>query len=504
MTDVAETQVDASPPPRSAGRIIVRNTLFGIGGQFALRVANFIFTILVVRTLGDESFGQYSIVLAWAGLFGVIGDLGINQYLAREIARDKNKANELYWDTVVLRAILALIASIITIGGAILFTDYPPEIILGIALFTATYYFAAITAPQQSVLTGNERIDVLAVMTVISQIAYMVLSGLFLFLGFDFVWLVLAGVINMPLVIFLQGAVIRRNKLGPPAFRLNRDLWWSLIRAGMPFAAVQLSLSFAYRVDTIFLSSYVDDATVGLYNAAYRLTMTMLTLSGAFNDAVLPTLAKEHANNPSTVRAWYHTSVRVMLMIALPIAVGGSLLSQQIIGIYGQDFLPASIAFAILIWDIPFVMYHSFCGNIATSIKRESRAARIYVSVGILNVVLNTFLIPQFGIVAACFVTVLTDFFGAALFYSLLRKELGPGLKLRTLLWTGVAAIIMGALVYLLNALGIFTVIVVGIGILCYGILIWLLPAFTNEERHQIREVLRRLAGRVPRLVHSA
>ncbi|MBZ0302135.1 MAG: polysaccharide biosynthesis C-terminal domain-containing protein, partial [Anaerolineae bacterium] len=269
----------------------------------------------------------------------------------------------------------------------------------------------------------------------------------------------------------------------------------SVLKAGLPFAAVQLSLSFAFQVDTIFLSRYVSDEVVGWYSAAYRLTLSFLTISRSFNDAILPTLAREHTNNPATVSQWYYTSVRFIVLIALPIAVGGSLLSSGIINIFGEEFLPSALAFSILIWDIPFVTYHAFCGNIATSIKREGSAARIYVSVGILNVILNAFLIPQFGIAAACLATVVTDFFGAALFYALLRRELGPGLKLRRLLWIGIAAALMGVEVVLLRHLNIFLVIAVG-GV-TYLTLIWVLPILKDNERQQLLQlpgqVIRRL-----------
>lgn len=495
MTKFVETQTENPQPQRSVGKIIARNTIFGMGGQLALRVVNFIFTVLVIRTLGDEHFGEYSIVLAWAGLFSVIGDLGINQYLSREIARDRNKANELFWDTVVVRVLLAIIASVITVGGAILVTDYSPQIILGIALFTSTYFFAALTAPQESILTGNERLDILSVMQVITQIIYMTFAGLFLYLGLEFVWLVVAGVINMPMIIILQRKIIRRNNLGPPKFRINRALWWSLIRAGLPFAAVQLSLSFAFQVDTIFLSHYTSEQEVGWYGAAYRLTLTFISISTSFNNAILPTLAQEYSNNPQIVRNWYYTSVRFIVLIALPIAVAGSILSSGITQIYGADFLPSALAFAILIWDIPFVMYHSFCGNISTSIRREGRAARVYVSVGILNVALNMFLVPHFGMIAACFATVLTDFFAAALFYVLLRKSLGPGLKFKRLFWIGIAAAIMGLLLFFVRDLNLF--VAAAIGGTAYLVMIWLLPTFSTDERQQIFNLTNRLTRRL-------
>ncbi len=492
MSDTVDTQ-PVNQPTRSAGRIIARNTAFGIGAQLALRVASFIFTVLVVRTLGDEHFGRYSIVLAWAGLFSVIGDLGINQYLSREIARDKEASNRLFWDTVILRIILAILASTMTVGGAILLTDYSTEIIVGIAIFTSTYFLQAFLAPLQSLLVGNERVDIMSVMTVLNQVLFMTLAGLFLYLGFDFIWLVIASAITLPIMTLLHYQSIKRNQLGPPRFRINRGLWWGVIRAGMPFAMVQLSLSFAFQVDTIFLSTYTSDAVVGWYNAAYRLTLTLLTLSRSFNDAILPTLAREYVANPDSVRPWYYTSVRFIAMIGLPIAIGGSLLSDKIGLIYGEDFLPATLALAILIWDLPFAMYHSLCGNITTSISREGQAARIYVSIGILNVILNAILVPRIGLVGACFATVITDAIGAVLFYLVLRKTLGAGLNLNRMLRLLTSSLLMALVVLLLRDAHLL--VVIAAGGTAYLLIVWFSGAISMDERMRIIQFVQ---ARVP------
>lgn len=471
-------------PRRSAGRTIARNTLFGLGAQFALRVAGFIFNILVIRTLGGENFGQYSIVIAWASLFSVIGDLGINQYLAREIARNPKKSDELFWDTVALRFVLAVIASGITTVGAVL-NGYGGEIILAIAIYTSSYFLQAILAPLSSILTGNERIDVMSAMSVVTQVLFMIFAGVFLYLGLSFIWVVIASVINLPIVIALQYRTIRRNNLGPPRFHINPSLWWFVIKHGIPFGIVQLSLSFAFRIDTIILSSHVSDTQVGWYNAAYNLTLTLLTMTRSFNDAILPTLAREHVLNPQAVKPWYYRSVKMMLFIGLPIAIGGMLTADKLVHIlYQPEFAPTALVLAILVWDIPVVMYHSFCGNMTTSIKREVGAARIYGSLGIINTVLNLLLIPRFGIIGAAFSTVLTDLAGAAQFYFLFRHEFGAGLGFTRLVRIGVVAMLMGILVYLLRDMNFFVISLAAATF--YGALIWISGAFSNEERAQL------------------
>ncbi len=476
-------------------RIIARNTLFGVGSQFALKIASFAFNVLVVRALGAEHFGQYSIAIAWAGLFSVLGDLGISQYLSREIARDRSKAEQLFWDTVVLRFIFAVVSSIITTGGAVL-AGYPGEIVFAIGLYTTTYFFQALLQPMVSILVGHERLDVTSVLWTVWQVLIMIFSALFLFAGLGFIWLVMAQVIVLPIIIVLHYRAIRRNQLTPPRFRINRDLWWQTIRAGLPFGIIQLSLSFAFQVDTIFLSQYHDAEVVGWYNAAYHLTLTILTISRAFNDAIMPSLAREHATNPDAVKPWYYTAVRFMMMIGLPIAIGGSLLSNQIIGFLYPELLPAAVAFAILVWDMPIVMYAGFCGNMTTSIKREGSTVRITVGTGLLNVVLNAIMVPTMGIIGACFATLLTDAFRAILFYGLFRREFGSGLQLKRLLRVAAAAAIMGVVVYLLQDFSFL--VVIPISAVVYAALIWVSGAFTPSERSQIINLFSRRLRLVP------
>jgi O-antigen/teichoic acid export membrane protein len=475
----------ANIPRRSAGKIIARNTLFGISAQLALRIVSFIFQVLVVRQLGGHEYGQYAIVTAWAGLFSVIGDLGINQYLAREIARDPDKSTELFWDTVVLRFFLAILCSVITVGSAIAFTNYSREIIIGVAIYTSSYFLQIILAPLDSILRGNERLDILAIFGVVNQVLFMSLAGLFLFVGFDFVWLVIASVIVMPIMIILHVWSIRRNHLQPPHFRINPDLWWSVIRHGIPFGITQLSLSLAFRVDTIVLSSHVSEYEIGLYNVAYlNLTLTLMQFAQSFNQAILPTLSREHTLNPDNVKPWYYRTTKIILFLSLPIAVGGMLTADKIISLYQAEIAPAAVLLMLLVWDIPLVLYHAFCGQIANSVQREGRAGLIYGSIGILNLILNLLLIPHLGVIGASFATVLTDFFGAALYYFLFRRLFGAGLGFTRLIRLALAAALMGIVVFILRDWNFFILVAIGAGI--YLSVVWISGAFTSEERSQL------------------
>ncbi|MEZ4670777.1 MAG: flippase [Anaerolineae bacterium] len=498
------------PPPPGVGRTIARNTAFGVGAQLVLRAASFIFQIAVINNLGDESFGKYNIVVGWATLFGVLGDLGITQYLTREIARDRLSAQQLFWNSVALRFLLAIVAGIVTAISALLI-GYSTEIIVGCIIFTSSYLFQAMLAPLTSLVVGYERIDISSLFTVVTQVLFWVFGAIVMFLGLGFQWIVLANVINLPIVTFFMYRAVRRNNLGPPRFHITTADWWPLIRASLPFGAMQLSLSFAYRMDTIILSRTATDEIVGWYNVAYSLTLTLLTATRAYNEAVLPSLSRAYASGIETARNWYFSSVKVMAFLGLPLCVGGMVLAAKIVAtLYKPEYAPAALALAILIWDIPFNVYHAFGGAVANSMKEERKVSSIFVVLSILNLVLNLVLIPSLGMIGASFATVLTDAWGAAQFYFLFRYTFGYGLQFTKLIRLAAAAALMGLVASYLSNIAWFTnlgkwgslIAIVGLSAVAYLIMAWFSGAFSQQEKSRfVGIVRRRLPGFVTALL---
>jgi O-antigen/teichoic acid export membrane protein len=481
----------------SSGRTIARNTAVGVAIQLFLKIATIIFNILIVRTLGGEELGQMSIVLAWVFLFAVLGDLGITQYYAREIARERGKASDLFWDVVALRIILAVVCTAVTISAALGLTDYNDNILLGIFIFTLTYFFQAFIAPIGSMLIGYERVDLNWLLLALQQIFTLILQGIVLAMGLGFVWLLVAGLINMPIMLVVTLVLARRTHLDIPRPTFQPGRWWFLLRHGLPFGLQQVMLSLGLRADTVLLSlTRVPNLFIGWYAIAYTYLVLMITnIIASFSSAAMPTLAREHVNNPDIVKNWYFRSVKYLVFIGLPIAVGGMVLAQPIINLLYPEELPAYLPLMILVWDIPFVMFHSFCGYLTTSIQKEVPAARIHLTMALTNVSINLILIPQFGIIGSSFATLLTDMCGAMLFYLLLRREFGAGLGFARLYRIPIAAALMGLALYLLPAWNVL--ILIAIGILVYVPLVLLMGVFTTEERQQMLNLTQKVTRRL-------
>ena len=96
---------------------------------------------------------------------------------------------------------------------------------------------------------------------------------------------------------------------------------------------------------------------------------------------------------------------------------------------YGTDYLPAVAPLRIVIWYIAF----SYLG-VARDIwvvceKRQKCLKYLYIGSAALNVVLNSIMIPRFGVNGAAWATVLTQF-STVFFFPLLIKDFRPNVKL--------------------------------------------------------------------------
>lgn len=414
-------------PRRDMSTIILRNSVVATAGSFAMKGFNFLFTIFSVRLLGEQGFGQYSTVLAFVSLFGVFFELGMNQYVQRAIARDRNVPSALFWNLVMLRLILAVLgtAVIVTLASAL---HYDPAIVWGVLFFTSTFAFAALLMPLVTVLTANERFDLSMAVQVVGQLVNVGVGVLFLVMGYGFLGLTWTGFVVMPVQIVLSLWAIRRFHLADLPFQITPATWRSFVRASLPFGLTSLALTYNLNADTVILGWFHTQADVGWYQAAYKLVFNVTGLLGGFLVVITPSLAREYHHDPERVHAWSRAVVQWMALFALPITMCMCVLAPSVISIlYGSRFDPSAPALAVICWDIPVVMFNAFCGNLTAAAGLERPAARIYLVSTILNIVSNLLFIPHFGFMAAAVNTVLTDGLTSARFVILLHEHIEIG-----------------------------------------------------------------------------
>jgi O-antigen/teichoic acid export membrane protein len=473
---------------------VARNSALGLAGQLTIKLLSFGFSVLIVRNLGANDYGQYAAVLAFGAMFVFVADLGLSPYIVREVARYRDapdnidRTNALFGTTLPLRVLLSLIAGAMLITTAWL-TGRSPMVVGAIALGVLGLVMYSLQGLCEGLLAGFERLDLVAGGRVIFQLVFVLTGALALWLGLGYFGLIGANLLAILTLTLICWSAVRWLGLWPgkPA----PQNWPALLRTSLPFGVIGFTLGLSYKFDSVLLNIFRGDVETGYYNAAYNLVFSTAMLSNVINTALYPSLTRQAASGPELLPAIYARALRYLMVLALPIAVGTATLADQIVPfLFTATYLPAIPALQIVIWVVPLMYCSEFLGYVVLIRGQERRAARaIVISTG-MNVTLNLLLVPLFGFVGAAIMTVITEAMLVGQYLWLLRSELRQFEWSDILLRPIVAALLMGGTVLALRFVPLL--LNIAIGAVVYGVLLLLLGVVGRDELRFVRSLRRR------------
>jgi O-antigen/teichoic acid export membrane protein len=473
---------------------VARNAAAALLAQMAIKVLSFAFSVLIIRRLGVDTYGQYAAVLAFGGLFVSLADLGLSPYSVREIAR--LRAGEggmpyvagLFGNVLSLRLLLALGAgTCVLIAGWL--TERPAPMMVGLALGVVGLLMYGAQGAFESVLTGFERLDWPAGARVLQQALFVGLGAVVLRAGGGYHSLIGVNLLAIALLTYISWRGVRQVAVRPAGPTVRA--WGSLLRVALPFGFIGLALGLSYKFDSVLLNIFYGDAATGTYNAAYTLVFAVVVLSNVLNVALYPSLARQSVHAPASLPAIYTRILGCLLMITLPIAIGGWLLAEPIVSfLYGDQYAGAAHVLGILIWVIPLMFLAEFLGYTIVIEGAERRVARAIAVSSALNIGLNLLLVPRYGIPAASIMTVVTEAVLLGQYVWLQRA------RMRSLGWQAAlvrplaAALVMGGVVLAARGLPLF--ITIALGAVVYGACLLAFGALGRAELDFLRALRHR------------
>jgi O-antigen/teichoic acid export membrane protein len=475
-------------------RTVFRNSLFGLGAQIAIKVLSFAFSVLIVRQLGAEEFGQYAAVGAFGAVFLFVADLGLSPYVVRQVARTRDSEhgvatiNSLYANIAVLRILLSILAGALMVGFAWI-TERPTMMIVAIAINAAGLLLYAVQGTSEAMLSGFERLDIPAKSRVFQQLVFIVLGGVLLWLGSNYFGLIFANLIGITaaLVICWRGV----HSLGLKADRATPALWPSLLRASIPFGIIGFTLGLSYKFDTVLLNLTQSDAEVGYYNAAYNLVFSMVVLSNVFNTSLYPSLARQITTSPGSMHRIYDRAFGYLMVVALPITLGVFALSNQLVPfLFDAEYSPAADALRILVWVVPFMYASEFLGYVVVINGQEKKVARAIAVSTLANVLINLFVVPRYGFIGASVVTVLTEIMLVGQYLFILRADMRRLHWGRIVVRPALAAMSMAIVIVVVSFPSLAANIALGAGV--YVALVVVFGVLGKDEIRFVRGLWRR------------
>lgn len=380
---------------------IARNTSWFTLALVLQKVIAFVYFTYLARVLGAEDLGQYVFALSYMQIFSIIIDFGTNHFITREIAKDKKQIEKIASNVYGFK----LVTSILAVGAALLaaqILQYSAMTIQLLYVAAGVMVIESFIISTYAMIRGFHTLKYESIATVSAHVLLAIVGFGIVQVTKDVRWLL--GVLLLVYTLnLLFGLYILKTKLKVKlTFSFNTKYWKSLFAVVLPFA-LAAGFSKTYNAfDQVALSKLADEAALGFYAVAYKMTFALQFLPLALIAAVYPAMSSYYKKNQDMLNKIFTRAVYYLIIISLPLSIGIIVFAQPIVtNLYTGSYTASIIPLQILIASIPLLFLNFPLGSLLNAADQQKQQT---INMGIalsFNVVLNLLLIPRIEAVGA-------------------------------------------------------------------------------------------------------
>lgn len=460
-------------------KTIARNTGILFVSETLTRMLAFLLVIFMARFLGDAETGKYFFAVSYISIFQVAADFGITTLMFRDVAADRKNTKKYFSNILALKLVLLFVVLILSL--IVFYMLNPSAEIMYVIFLTSLYFFlVGMIHPFNILFNSYEKLEYYAIVTV-SQSVIAAVAGVFLLLsGFGLVE-VLYALIFSYCISLIVAVVIARAKFLKFSLEFDVQFWKNILIKSLPFWMTGIFMIIYSAVDTLMLKLYKDYSVIGLYSVALKLVESLNFIPFVLIGAVFPAMAILHYGSNEVLSRLYNKTFYYMLVLAIPIAFGASILAERIIFFfYGGEYLGSTFALQVLIWSAALLFVNFLIGYLLNAIQKAhlfTAAAGISL---IANIILNFILIPLFpSYEGAAFSLVISQFINFLILYYFAAQN-SYAADLTLVLKPLIASAVMAAAVYYLGFLHLL--ILIPLGMLLYFSVLFLIGGIGKQE----------------------
>lgn len=463
---------------------VAKNSLVPMVMALSNRVIDFAFALLMLRILQPEGAGRYAFAVAFISMAEILTRFGLGTLVTRDVAGDPAQSNRYLANVSILRVYLWLLAIPFMAGVLamyVIFGDTTLDVIITIAIFTVGTFFSNLSDGLTAIFYAHEKAEYPAGVTAITTFTRVSVGALVLLLGWGIIGLALASLLANLVALVVLGYILV-TKIFRPRLETDPGLQRNMLSQSFPLMINHLLSTIFFRIDVFILKPVRGNAEVGFYSAAYKYIDGINVIPQYFTLAVFPLMSRFAANSRESLVRAYILSLRLLLILALPIAAGTPFVARELIlFLAGEEFLPDSmIVLQLLIWFLPFSFINQVTQYVLIAINQQRQLTRAFVIGVLFNTVTNLIFIPLYGYRAAAVTTIISEWSLLIPFYLLVKRHLCPVPWFDVSWRPTVAAAIMAGGLWLIGDINFFVTLLIGGGI--YGVMLILIGGLTQKD----------------------
>ena len=485
-------------------RRLARGGSLNLAGYVVSGILTFVLAIIVTRLMGAHGAGVFFAAVAVFTIMSNITELGADTGIVRFSARlleqgRRGEMRSLVRIAFVPALVFSAIAGLATIVWAVPLADLlsrsdPHEVAAYLRIFGWFIPAATIAAIA---LAGTRGFGTMRPFVGIQSIGMPALKPLMILgaaiggltvTGLALGWVIPEGLACIAAVIVLM-RLVRREGTGraiaaaaaagtvPEASGggLAREFWSFSAPRGVA-AAFQIVIIW---FDLLLLSHFRDASEVGVYGAASRAVLLGTFALQAIRLAIAPQISRLLARDDRTgAQVVYQTATWWLIVVSWPLFVALAIFGPVLLGVFGPGFDQGATALAIL---SVAMLVNLGTGNVTVVLLMGGKSSWNLLNTAvalILNVGLNIWLIPRFGMEGAAVawaISIIADNLMALVevWWFLGMRPFGPGYLPAATAAVGCFGAIGLAVRALLGESEVAVALFLIIAIPCYAVVLW-------------------------------
>lgn len=386
------------------------SSLWMISGQGVAMAFQAIYFVLIGRALGSSEYGAFVGVVSLVAVLSNFSSLGMEMILVRNISRDRSSFAANWGDALQVTGLgfIALLVVATVFGHFVL----RPEL-RGLVLYVAFSdgLLGKVTQLAARAFQGAGQLAYTAKLTALTNFGRAVMAAVLF--GFVHMYGVQASAYLWVRIYWLSTFVV-----GVIAFALlTARLGWPRLRRlpksnlleGFSFSLSISSISVYNDIDKTFLASYGMIYAAGIYTAAYRVIDVVSAPIYSIYAAATPRMFREGMHGVDQVSVLTRKLLRKTVPYGVVIAVVLFFTAGWFPYIFGPSFR-GSVQVLRWLCVLPLlrVLHYAWGTTITASASQWNRTAT-QAGAALLNVVLNTILIPRWSWQGAALASLLSD-----------------------------------------------------------------------------------------------
>ena len=471
---------------------LVKNSSVSIAAK-AICLLSALFTLaMVARYLSAGEFGKYIFVMAFIAVFEVFTDMGYNATLVREIARARDQLGKIVGTAIIAKffigflTFIAIVISVNVLGAAIQISPQVKKAIYILGLAVCADFFVDITV---SAVRAHEEMEYEALILTFNSITSLAFIAIVAISDLGFVNLFLARFFSYALTLGLSLYIYMR-KFGRPQVVQDTVLRKRLTRESLPLGTGQVIERFYTRTN-FFLIRVIQSVTeVGFYGGAYRVIEQFSLIAVSVVTAVFPVFSVLSQSSRSSLALAHQKTLKLLVVISLPVVVIIACLAEQITGIlFGAKLTEIAQPLRVLSLAVLLTFCNLLFKFTLNALNKQTAYRRNALIAFFVNLALALFLIPAFGYMGACIALLASS---GILFvlghYSISRHLAELSLPAVFVKPVGGSLVMAALVVFLTEHASIF--VVVSCGMLVYLVTLAVLRTFTSDEISMLKKAL--------------